>query len=211
MSIRLIIVDDHPVFRFGLRTLIAAEPDMAIVGEASNGTEALELVAVHAPDVVLLDVNLPDINGVEATRHLLRLCPSLRILMITMFDDDTVFGALKAGAGGYILKGASAEETARAIRVVANGEAIFSPSIARRMVQHFDALPRPAPFPDLTEREQEILRLLAQGLTNSAIAERLGLSIKTVRNRVSDIFAKLEVADRAEAIIKARDAGLGSS
>jgi DNA-binding NarL/FixJ family response regulator len=150
------------------------------------------------------------INGVEATRHLLRLCPSLRILMITMFDDDTVFGALKAGAGGYILKGASAEETVRAIRAVANSEAIFSPSIARRMVQRFDALPRPAPFPDLTEREQEILRLLAQGLTNSAIAERLGLSIKTVRNRVSDIFAKLEVADRAEAIIKARDVGLGS-
>ena len=130
--------------------------------------------------------------------------------MITMFDDDTVFSALKAGAGGYILKGASAEETVRAIRVVANGEAIFSPSIARRVVQHFDALPEVAVFPDLTVREQEILRLLAQGLTNSAIAERLGLSINTIRNRVSDIFAKLQVADRAAAIVKARNAGLGS-
>jgi DNA-binding NarL/FixJ family response regulator len=209
MSIRLVIVDDHPVFRFGLRALLSAEPDIIVLGEASSGAEALELVTQHAPDVVLLDVNLPDVNGVETTRQLLRLQPALRILMITMFDDNTVFGALRAGAGGYILKGASSEETVRAIRAVANGEAIFSPSVARRMVQQVNAGPAAAPFPELTEREEEVLRLLARGLTNSAIAERLGLSIKTVRNRVSDIFAKLQVSDRAEAIIKARSAGLG--
>ena len=209
MSIRILIVDDHPVFRFGLRSLLTSEPDLIIVGEANSGLEALELVALHGPDVVLLDVNLPDMNGVDATRRLLHLLPRLRILMITMLDDDTIFGALKAGAGGYILKGANAEETIRAIRAVANGEAIFSPNVARRIAHHFGTMATPAAFPELTDREQDVLRLLAHGLTNSAIAERLGLSIKTVRNRVSDVFAKLQVADRAEAIIRARDAGLG--
>ena len=209
MSISILIVDDHPVFRFGLRSLIEAEPDLKVVGEATNGTEAVALAETSPVDVILMDINLPDINGIEATRRILKARPGAHVLVITMFDDDTVFSAMKAGALGYILKGAGGDETLRAIRAAANGEAIFSPTIARRVMQHLDAPNRPTAFPDLTEREREILALLSQGLTNTAIAERLSLSVKTVRNRVSDIFSKLQVSDRAEAILKAREAGLG--
>ena len=208
MSISILIVDDHPVFRFGLRALIAAEHDLHVAGEATDGAQAVDFITANPVDVVLMDINLPDVNGIEATRRILQRAPGTRVLIVTMFDDDTVFSALKAGALGYILKGASGEETLRAIRAAANGEAIFSPTIAQRMMQHFDAPGRIEPFPELTEREREVLALLAQGLTNAAIAERLSLSVKTVRNRVSDIFSKLQVSDRAEAIIKARKAGI---
>ena len=209
MSISILIVDDHPVFRFGLRSLIEAEPDLKVMGEATNGAEAVALAETSPADVILMDINLPDVNGIEATRRILKARPGAHVLVITMFDDDTVFSAMKAGALGYILKGAGGDETLRAIRAAANGEAIFSPTIARRVMQHLDAPNKPTVFPDLTEREREILALLSQGLTNTAIAERLSLSVKTVRNRVSDIFSKLQVSDRAEAILKAREAGLG--
>lgn len=208
MTTSILIVDDHPVFRFGLKALISAEPDLRVAGEAVDGAQALAHVAATPVDVVVLDINLPDINGIECARRILALAPAARVLIVTMFDDDTVFSALKAGALGYILKGASGEETLRAIRATANGEAIFSPAIARRMLQHFDAPARVDPFSELTEREREILTLLAQGLTNAAIAERLSLSVKTVRNRVSDVFGKLHVGDRAEAIVKARKLGM---
>ena len=209
MTISILLVDDHPVFLFGLRTLIAGEPDLHILGEAMSGAEALQKLNAQPADVVIMDIKLPDMNGVEVTRRIRKDFPQARILILSMLDDNTVFNALRAGANGYILKGAGGEETLRAIRAVAGGESIFSPSIARRMMQHFDHSHQPEAFPELTEREREILQLLAQGLTNSAIAERLSLSIKTVRNRVSDIFGKLHVHDRAEAILKARDAGLG--
>jgi DNA-binding NarL/FixJ family response regulator len=208
MSIAILIVDDHPVFRFGLRALIGAEPDLQIVGEAANGAEALALASQHPVDLALMDINMPDMNGLDVTRRLRAVQPEARVLVISMLDDSTVFNALKAGACGYILKGASGEETIRAIRSAAAGEAIFSPKIAQRIMQHFATPPKAVAFPELTEREREILALLAQGLTNGAIAERLSLSAKTVRNRVSDIFSKLHVSDRAEAIIKARDAGM---
>ena len=211
MTIQIIIADDHPVFRFGLRTLLAAEPDTEVVGEAASGAEAISLADSLQPDLILMDINMPDMNGIEATRHIVQRQPTIAILIITMFEDDTVFAALSAGARGYILKGAEGEETLRAIRAAANGEAIFSPAIAERLARHFAQAPPPTalPFPDLTNREREILVLVAQGLTNSAIAERLALSPKTVRNLVSNIFSKLHVTDRSEAIVKAREAGLG--
>jgi len=206
MTISILLVDDHPVFLFGMRTLISAEPDLNVVGEAMSGIEALQKIAAQPVDVVIMDIKLPDMNGVEVTRTISQQHPETRILVLTMLDDNTVFNALKAGANGYILKGAGGEETLRAIRSVADGEAIFSPTIAQRVLQYFNKPSAAQAFPELTEREREILDLLAQGLTNSAIAERLSLSVKTVRNRVSEIFAKLHVSDRAEAIIKARDA-----
>lgn len=210
--IRILIADDHPVFRYGLRALLQAEPETEVVGEAMSGDEVIALAASLQPDVILMDLNMPGINGIEATRRILATNPHMNILVLTMFDDDdSVFAAMRAGARGYLLKGAEGDETVRAIRVVSSGEAIFSPSIARRLMQYFGA-PRPtAPpqaFPELTEREREILTLIAQGYTNTAIAGQLVLSPKTVRNHVSNIFSKLQVADRAEAIIRARDAGL---
>lgn len=211
--IRILIADDHPVFRFGLRALLGTDPDTAVAGEATTGDEAVALAAELQPDVILMDINMPGINGIEATKQILRLNASIGILVITMFDDDSVFAAMQAGARGYLLKGAEGAETLRAIRAVANGEAIFSPAIAERLMRYF-ATPatgqRSAAFPELTEREREILTFIAQGYTNSTIAERLFLSPKTVRNHVSNIFSKLQVADRAQAIIRAREAGLRS-
>ena len=172
MTITILIVDDHPVFRFGMRTLIAAESDMQVIGEATNGAEALALAQQETPDLVLMDIKLPDMNGLEATRRLRVLQPEARVLVVSMLDDATVFNALKAGACGYILKGAGGEETVRAIRAAAGGETIFSPTIARRIMQYFNTSSLANPFPELTAREQEILALLAHGLTNSAIAER---------------------------------------
>jgi DNA-binding NarL/FixJ family response regulator len=210
--IRILIADDHPVFRFGLRAMLKTDSAMEVVGEATSGDEVITLAASLSPDVILMDLNMPGVNGIDATRRILKDNPRIGILVITMFDDDSVFAAMRAGARGYLLKGAEGEETLRAIQAVAHGESIFSPSIAQRLMNYF-ANPRANPvasaFPVLTEREREILTLIAQGLTNSAIAERLYLSPKTVRNQVSTIFDKLQVADRAEAIIKARDAGLG--
>jgi DNA-binding NarL/FixJ family response regulator len=210
--IRILIADDHPVFRFGLKALLEAEDDTEVVGEATTGLEAVALAAELAPDVILMDLNMPALNGLDATRRIMQTNPGASILVITMFDDDSVFGAMRAGARGYILKGAEGEETLRAIRAVANGEAIFSPAIAQRVMQFLAQPSSPgaqASFPELTAREHNVLALVAEGLTNSAIAERLVLSSKTVRNYVSSILDKLQVADRTAAIIRARDAGLG--
>lgn len=210
-AISILIADDHPMFRFGMRARLSAENDLAVIGEAGSGDEAVALVSQLAPDVVLMDLNLPGMNGIEATRAIREVHPQVAVLIVTMFDDDSVFAAMRAGARGYLLKGADAEETVRAVRAVAHGEAIFSPSVAQRVMGYF-AAPRATPsqqFPELTDRERTVLELLANGLTNAAIADRLSLTPKTVRNYVSAVFAKLQVADRAEAIIKARDAGLG--
>jgi DNA-binding NarL/FixJ family response regulator len=216
--IRILIADDHPVFRFGLRALLNAMPDTEVVGEVTSGEEALALAEAVRPDVVLMDINMPGVNGIEATRRIRETNPDIRILMVTMLEDDSIFAAMRAGARGYVVKGAEPTEVLRAIRVVADGEAIFSPAIAERLIHYFanppssasDAPPPAAPaFPELTDRERGVLGLIAQGLTNSAIAERLMLSPKTVRNYITEIFSKLQVADRAQAIIRARDAGLG--
>jgi len=207
MTIRVLIADDHPVFRFGMKALLSTEADIKIIGEASDGRKVLKLAVELKPDVILMDINMPEVNGIEATRQIVRAHPEIAILIVTMLDDDSLFSAMRAGARGYLLKGAEGEETLRAIRSAAAGEAIFSPRVAERLI-HFFANPslRPSthPFPELTPREREILDLIAQGLTNHAIAERLVLSPKTVRNQVSTIFSKLQVASRGEAIVKAR-------
>ena len=218
-AIRILIADDHPVFRFGLRALLNAMPDTEVVGEVTTGEAAIALATSAQPDVILMDINMPGVNGIEATRRIRETNPDIRILMVTMLEDDSVFAAMRAGARGYVVKGAEPAEVLRAIRAIADGEAIFSPGIAERLMHYFATPPATAGdstrsagapvFPDLTEREREVLTLIAQGLTNSAIAERLVLSPKTVRNYITEIFSKLQVADRAQAIIRARDAGLG--
>jgi DNA-binding NarL/FixJ family response regulator len=220
--IRVLIADDHRFYREGVRALLAAEPDIAVVGEAASGDEVVARASELRPDVILMDLKMPGQSGIEATRQLRARGPAPAILVITMYDDDdSVFAAMRAGAQGYLLKDADQEELTRAIRGVQRGEAIFGPAIARRMMHYFGgarlATTTAGPdratvlFPDLTEREREVLGLIAQGYNNPAIAARLVLSLKTVQNHVSNIFAKLQVADRAQAIIRARDAGLGES
>jgi DNA-binding NarL/FixJ family response regulator len=211
--IRILIADDHTLFRDGLRALLNSVSDTEVVGEAATGEDAVAQAAALQPDVILMDIQMPDLNGIEATRRVLHASPHVGVIVVTMFeDDDSVFAAMRAGARGYVLKGAGQDEMLRAIRAVARGEALFGAAIAERLVNFF-AAPRPsAPpqvFPELTNREREVLDLIAQGHNNSEIATRLVLSPKTVRNHVSNIFSKLQVADRAEAIIRARDAGLG--
>jgi len=211
-KIRILIVDDHPVFRFGLRSLIASISEMEVVGEATHGQAAIEEADSLQPDIILMDINMPGLNGIEATRRILADQPDVGILVITMFDDDSVFDAMQAGARGYLLKGTDPDETIRAIRSVANGAAIFSPKVAERLITYFGRNKNTSSaetFPELTDREREILELIAQGLTNSAIAEKLVLSPKTVRNHVSNIFGKLQVSDRSQAIVRAREAGMG--
>ncbi len=215
-SIHLLIADDHTLFREGLRALLDAAPDMDVVGEAATGDEAIGLAASHQPDVILMDIQMPGTNGVEATRRIIHTSPHIGVIMLTMLeDDDSVFAAMRAGARGYILKGADKAEVLKTIRAVANGEALFGPPIARRLMTFFGVLgpaPTSAPpltFPELTEREREVLSLIAQGHNNTEIAERLTLSPKTVGNHISNIFSKLQVADRAQAIVRARAAGLG--
>jgi DNA-binding NarL/FixJ family response regulator len=208
--IRIVVSDDHTLFRFGLRTMLSAEPDLELVGEATTGEEVVTLAGALRPDIILMDLNMPGMSGIEATRRLSADYPEVKVLVLTMFDDDSVFAAMRAGARGYVLKGAGAPETLRAIRAVAAGEAIFSPTITERLVRHFAGYHEQAEvFPALTVREREVLGLVARGLTNNAIAERLSLSPKTVRNLVSSIFDKLQVVDRSEAIVRAREAGLG--
>jgi DNA-binding NarL/FixJ family response regulator len=213
-AIRVLIVDDHPLFRDGIRALLDALPDAEAVGEASDGRIAVELAATLTPDVVLMDLHLPVMNGIEATRRIVAAQPSVAVLILSMSDDDeSVFAAMRAGARGYVLKGADHEEIHRAIVAAAAGEAIFGPEVARRLMALFTAPRTRGPgsdaFPELTERELEILELIARGTSNPVIAERLGLSLKTVRNHVSSILNKLQVVDRASAIVRAREAGLG--
>ena len=211
--ITVFIADDHRLFRDGLRALLATAADIAVAGEAANGEEAAALVERLQPDVVLMDIQMPGLNGIEATRRITAASPHVGVIIVTMFeDDDSVFAAMRAGARGYILKGAGQEEVARTIRAVAQGEALFGPAIAARLMSFFSGPRPPAPaeaFPELTAREREVLDLIAAGYGNEAIAARLVVSRKTVRNHVSNIFSKLQVAGRAEAIIRARDAGMG--
>lgn len=211
MTIRLLLVDDHPVFRFGLRALLESEPEFDIVGEAADGEKAVALAVEQQPDVVLMDITMPGLNGIEATQQISAKLPDVGVLIVTMVEEASLFAALQAGARGYLLKGADGDETLRAIRAVAHGEAIFSRPIADRLIQYFSQTDRAAPgaFPDLTPREHEILQLIASGLTNSAIAEQLTLSPKTIRNQVSIILSKLDAGSRAEAIVLAREAGMG--
>lgn len=211
--IRIVIADDHPVFRDGLRALLGTVEDCELVGETSTGEGAIAAAMELQPDVVLMDIRMPGLDGIEATRQIVHTSPHIAVLVLTMFEDDeSVFSAMRSGARGYLLKGADQTEILRAIRAVASGEAIFGPSIARRLMDYFAAprtdLPAQA-FAGLTEREQEVLELIARGFANPAIAGRLFLSPKTVRNHVSNIFSKLQVADRAQAIVRAREAGLG--
>jgi DNA-binding NarL/FixJ family response regulator len=191
--------------------LLGSVSDFTLVGEAETGADAVEKSLALQPDVVLMDLQMPGGSGIDAIREIVAASPTTNILVVTLFeDDDSVFAALRAGARGYVLKDTDEDEMIRAIRAVGNGEAIFSPAVAKRVLAYFAVSRREAPqlFPTLTEREREILRLLAQGKSNPAIAAELFLSSKTVANHVSNIFGKLQVADRAEAIIRARDAGL---
>ncbi len=210
--IRVLIADDHQLFRDGLRALLLAAPEMEVVGEAASGAEAVRLAAETEPHVILMDIQMPDGDGIAATRQIVAANPAIGVLMVTMFEDDqSVFAAMRAGARGYVLKGAKHDEMLRAIHAVHSGEAIFSPGIAARMMNFFRASRTAVPqetFSDLTEREREILILVGQGKTNAAIADELTISVKTVRNHVSNIFNKLQVADRAQAALRARDAGL---
>jgi DNA-binding NarL/FixJ family response regulator len=211
-ALRVLIADDHPLFRHGIREILNLVPDIQVIGEASTGEESVTQAEALHPDVILMDVNMPGVNGIEATRRILRDSPHIRILMVTMFEDDgTVFAAMRAGARGYILKDADKENILRAIQAVGNGEAIFSPTIATRLIDFFSTQASTLPkeiFPSLTEREREILQLIARGQSNADIAHELSLSPKTVYNYVSNILSKLQVADRAQAIIRAREAGL---
>jgi len=215
-KIHVLIADDHALFREGLRALLNAMPDIEIVAEASNGEAAISQADAAQPNVILMDVNMPGINGIEATRHILSAHPSLGIIMVTMLEDDaSVFAAMKAGARGYVLKGAHHEDILQAIRTVAGGQAVFGPAIAARMMTFFQNLsttPIPAisndAFPELTDREREVLQLMSQGSSNKDIAEKLVISGKTVSNHITNIFSKLQVADRAQAVLRARDAGL---
>jgi DNA-binding NarL/FixJ family response regulator len=211
-SLSILIVDDHPLFRKGMRSLLDSMEGIKVIGEAKSGQEAIEMALDIKPDLVLMDLQMPMGNGLSATRELTRAYPDVRILVITLIeDDDSIFAALRAGARGYVLKDADEGEMMRAIRSVGEGEAIFSPAIAARLIDYFAEARTQVPrevFPELTEREREILRLIARGETNEVIAGHLTLSLKTVRNHVSNIYSKLQVADRAQAVIRARDAGL---
>jgi DNA-binding NarL/FixJ family response regulator len=212
-ALRVLIADDHPVFRGGLRALLATDPDLEVVAEAADGAEAIALTAREQPDVVLMDLHMPDRDGVDATREILQKDPQVAVLVLTMFDDDdSVFAAMRAGARGYLLKGTNQADIVRAVHAVGTGGAVFGPAVAQRVLEYFaQAQSRPAvAFPQLTDRERGFLDLLAQGLSNSRIAARLTISEKTVRNHVSNIFAKLAVADRAQAVVRAREGGLGT-
>lgn len=216
-AIRILIVDDHTLFREGLTAILTNAQDIEVVGEAGTGREAVAQAERLAPDVILMDINMPEGNGIEATQQVLAAAPTTGIVMLTMLEDsDSLFAAMGAGARGYILKGADKAEVLKTIRAVAAGEALFGPVIAERLTaffqlsrsvgQHDVAL---SPFPDLTHRERDVLELIAAGANNQAIAQQLHISAKTVSNHISNIFGKLQVVDRTQAILKAREAGLG--
>jgi DNA-binding NarL/FixJ family response regulator len=210
--IRVLIADDHPLFRGGLRAMLSQIDTIEVVGEATTGRQAVAAAAETQPDVIVMDIQMPELNGIDATREITRADPSVGVLVLTMFeDDDSVFAAMRAGARGYVLKGADQAETLRAIEALADGEAIFGPAVARRVMRFFAGATaiQATPFPELTEREREVLELVARGLSNAEIQRRLVVSPKTVRNHVSNILGKLHVADRSQAIVRAREAGLG--
>lgn len=213
MPIRILLADDHRFFRDGVRALLSGVPEFVVVDEAGNGEEAVSKAEQHRPDVILMDLQMPVLTGVEATRRIVRAHPQAGVVIITMFEDtDSVLAALRAGARGYILKDADEDELLRSIRAVASGEALFGPAAAQRLLKYISEVAPSAPrtaFPELTEREREVLALIAEGLTNQDIADRMSLSLKTARNHVSNILTKLQVADRNEAIARARAAGLG--
>ncbi len=216
MTIKVLIADDHLFYREGIRTLLSTAEEVEIIGEASNGLDVITRTSELQPDIILMDLKMPGLNGIDATRQIIQKQPKVGILVITMFDDDeSVFAVMRAGARGYILKDADQEELVRAITAVYRGEAIFSPTIAQRMMNYFSNVAREGKsrvnqaFPELTEREIEILEWIAQGYSNPAIANKLSLSVKTVQNYVSNILSKLQVVDRTEAIIRAREKGLG--
>jgi DNA-binding NarL/FixJ family response regulator len=211
--IRILVVDDHKLFREGLAALLNGAAETAVVGEAATGSEAIAQSKATAPDVILMDIQMPDLNGIEATRRILADQPGVGVIMLTMLeDDDSLFAAMCAGARGYILKGADKAEVLRTVTAVAEGQALFGPAIAGRLTAFFQrgsgSETAVTPFPDLTDRERELLRLIAQGWSNNDIAARLSISGKTVSNHISNIFNKLQVADRAQAMIRAREAGL---
>jgi len=212
-TVRIVVADDHPLFRKGMVTMLSSEPGFAVVGEAATGAEAIELVTATTADIVLMDLQMPEMGGIPAIQHLRAEFPEVRILVVTLFEDeDSVFLALRAGAQGYVLKDAREEEFIRAIRAVAAGEAIFSPAIATRVLAWFGSRRHDATdaFAGLTHRERGILDELANGYGNATIARHLSISSKTVANHLSTIFAKLQVPDRGAAIVRARDAGFGA-
>jgi DNA-binding NarL/FixJ family response regulator len=209
--IRVAIADDHPMFRAGLRGMVEDGAGLEFAGEASDGAAAVELCRTARPDVLLMDLRMPGMTGLEATRQITGETPGVAVLVLTMVEDDTsLVATLRAGARGYLLKGAAPEEILTAVRAVASGQALFGAGIAERLTGLLTAVRQePHPFPELSRRERDVLNLVAQGRPNPDIARRLGLSEKTVRNNVSAIFAKLRVADRPAAIVRAREAGLG--
>ena len=210
--IRVLIADDHPLYRDGLELLLDAADRFTVVASATDGAEAVAMAATHQPDVVVMDLQLPGIDGIEATRQIVAASPHVAVLVLTMFEDDnSVFAAIRAGARGYLVKGADHEAIRRAVDAVASGETILSPSVAAHLLEHFAtvAAAAPTPFPELTEREREVLELVARGLSNHDIGRQLSINYRTARNHVSNILTKLQLADRAQAIVAARDAGLG--
>lgn len=211
-ALRVMIADDHPLFRDGMRGLLSTKPDIEVVGEARSGEEAVELASELRPDVILMDIKMPGVNGIEATRRILTEYPSIRVLVVTMFEDDaSVFTAMRAGARGYVLKDADKDDVIGAIRAVGRGGAVFSPGVAARLTDFFTTARPAAPkeaFPTLTDREREMLHLMAKGASNAEISDLLSLSGKTVANYVSSILTKLQAADRKEAARLAREGGL---
>jgi DNA-binding NarL/FixJ family response regulator len=215
VTIRVLVADDHPTFRRGLGALLASLPDVELVGEAADGETAVELAGALRPDVVVMDLGMPGIGGVEATRRIVAALPSIAVLVLTMLDEDeSVFAAMRAGARGYVVKGADTDDVLRALQSVAHGDAVFGPAVAGRVLSYLTrplSARDPMLFPELSEREREVLQLMARGLSNGEIARTLVVSPKTVRNHVSNVFTKLQVTDRSEAVLRARRAGLGGT